>query len=82
MARSPILNMVSIIVATGTTYNIAADRIHPIGPWEIPNILLRQLARIPYLGDTYIPSLETPNAIGYIAKSHSDIAIEADCIAL
>eukprot|EP00965_Chrysotila_dentata_P209410 6185276-Pleurochrysis_carterae.AAC.1 len=31
MARSPILNRVSILVSTGTTLNIAADRIHPIG---------------------------------------------------
>eukprot|EP00965_Chrysotila_dentata_P255939 6212385-Pleurochrysis_carterae.AAC.3 len=42
MARSPIPNMVSIIVATGTTLNINADRIHPIGSWGISHISLHQ----------------------------------------
>eukprot|EP00965_Chrysotila_dentata_P029490 980083-Pleurochrysis_carterae.AAC.1 len=45
MARSPILNLVSIIVATGTTLNIAADWIHPIGSRGISHISLLQ--RIP-----------------------------------
>eukprot|EP00965_Chrysotila_dentata_P148316 4896447-Pleurochrysis_carterae.AAC.1 len=37
--------MVSIIVATGTTLNIAADQTHPIGSWGISHISLNQ--RIP-----------------------------------
>eukprot|EP00965_Chrysotila_dentata_P081113 2677299-Pleurochrysis_carterae.AAC.1 len=42
MARSPILNMISIIGATGTTLNIAPDRIHPIGSWGLSHKSLHQ----------------------------------------
>eukprot|EP00965_Chrysotila_dentata_P072252 2387859-Pleurochrysis_carterae.AAC.12 len=42
MARSPISNMVSIMVATGTTLTVAADRIHPIGSRGIFHIALHQ----------------------------------------
>eukprot|EP00965_Chrysotila_dentata_P047535 1576467-Pleurochrysis_carterae.AAC.1 len=62
MARSPILSMVSIIVATGTTLNTAADRIHQFGPRGISHISLHQR----------IPLVETPIAIGYIAISERD----------
>eukprot|EP00965_Chrysotila_dentata_P068579 2266660-Pleurochrysis_carterae.AAC.1 len=80
MARSPILNMVSIIVATGTTLNIAADRIRSIGSrggYPIyPSVSVDRLpsaeysvALVSYLGPTNISRVETPNAIGNIAIS-------------
>eukprot|EP00965_Chrysotila_dentata_P262846 6214687-Pleurochrysis_carterae.AAC.7 len=77
--------MVSIFVAYGTsTSPIGSIRSH-LGrgipntflhhaavkafPWPIWGFKGLIFALLPYLGPTFIPSLETPNAIGYIAIS-------------
>eukprot|EP00965_Chrysotila_dentata_P084908 2802613-Pleurochrysis_carterae.AAC.2 len=41
---APYKTWVSIIVATGTTLNLAADRIHSIGSWGISHISQPPLA--------------------------------------
>eukprot|EP00965_Chrysotila_dentata_P192315 6175102-Pleurochrysis_carterae.AAC.1 len=83
MARSPILNMVSITVATGTTLNIAADGIHPIGSWGISHISLHQrrpLAELllfpTWVLQTFLVSKPLTQSV--ISRYPSDIAIETE----
>eukprot|EP00965_Chrysotila_dentata_P261945 6214418-Pleurochrysis_carterae.AAC.2 len=68
--------MVSIIRGTQHHINIAANWMCPIEPQGVTHIplqqplgLLRYLARLSYLGPTYILSFEIDNANGYIAIS-------------
>eukprot|EP00965_Chrysotila_dentata_P231389 6198332-Pleurochrysis_carterae.AAC.1 len=72
MARSSILSMVSIIVATGTTLNLAADWIHPIGSWGISHYLSISVDRCKALPMTHFGGLSELICIT-IVSSYSDI---------
>eukprot|EP00965_Chrysotila_dentata_P064431 2135771-Pleurochrysis_carterae.AAC.2 len=85
--------MVFMIVATGTTYYIAADRIHPIGSWGISHIYILQRIPLAYLYYHGAELLSYPTWALHtffasklltqfaIARYPSDIAIEADYLA-
>eukprot|EP00965_Chrysotila_dentata_P217094 6189786-Pleurochrysis_carterae.AAC.5 len=81
MARSPYKQWSPSFVATGTTLNIAANRMYPIGPrWLSCRYNIQLLLYPTWALSIYIPASKPRTQLA-ISRHPSDIAIQTDYLA-